>query len=91
MTKAAGTNVPGVIARRLRELAMTSRIDTTAVATDHRGQRGDVQMREVECVAGRLAGDELGADGARADHRGKYSRIERAGLGKMPSKLSCPR
>ena len=33
MTKAAGTNVPGVIARRLRELAITSRIDTAAVTT----------------------------------------------------------
>ena len=32
-TKAAGTNVPGAIVRRPRDPAMTSRMETTAVAT----------------------------------------------------------
>ena len=32
-TKAAGTNIPGAIARRPRDPAMTSRMETTAVTT----------------------------------------------------------
>ena len=75
--------------RRPRELAMTRQDREHGRRHHHRRKRRHVQVREVQRVARGLAGDELRADGPRANHRDDDRRVgPGGGRGHVNSRVS---